>query len=131
MTTQKKKKKSWKDVPELVKKISALISAVVVIFTTLGSCLSWFENKITQHLDDRMSTLESKVNDIREDTIRIQLDNLINNDSENVESILTIARTYFIDMKGDWYMTEKFKRWGREHNVDLSDFAFTRDSSAS
>lgn len=77
-----------------------------------------------------MSTLESKVNDIREDTIRIQLDNLINNDSENVESILTIARTYFIDMKGDWYMTEKFKRWGREHNVDLSDFAFTRDSSA-
>lgn len=130
MTTQKKKKKSWKDVPELVKKISALISAVVVIFTTLGSCLSWFENKITQHLDDRMSTLESKVNDIREDTIRIQLDNLINNDSENVESILTIARTYFIDMKGDWYMTEKFKRWGREHNVDLSDFAFTRDSSA-
>lgn len=130
MTTQKKKKKSWKDVPELVKKISALISAVVVIFTTLGSCLSWFENKITQHLDERMSTLESKVNDIREDTIRIQLDNLINNDSENVESILTIARTYFIDMKGDWYMTEKFKRWGREHNVDLSDFAFTRDSSA-
>ena len=130
MTTQKKKKKSWKDVPELVKKISALISAVVVIFTTLGSCLSWFENKITQHLDERMSTLESKVNDIREDTIRIQLDNLINNDSENVESILTIARTYFIDMKGDWYMTEKFKRWGREHNVDLSDFVFTRDSSA-
>lgn len=130
MATQKKKKKSWKDVPELVKKISALISAVVVIFTTLGSCLSWFENKITQHLDERMSTLESKVNDIREDTIRIQLDNLINNDSENVESILTIARTYFIDMKGDWYMTEKFKRWGREHNVDLSDFAFTRDSSA-
>lgn len=129
MATQKKKK-SWKDVPELVKKISALISAVVVIFTTLGSCLSWFENKITQHLDDRMSTLESKVNDIREDTIRIQLDNLINNDSENIESILTIARTYFIDMKGDWYMTEKFKRWGREHNVDLSDFAFTRDSSA-
>lgn len=129
MATQKKKK-SWKDVPELAKKISALISAVVVIFTTLGSCLSWFENKITQHLDDRMSTLESKVNDIREDTIRIQLDNLINNDSENIESILTIARTYFIDMKGDWYMTEKFKRWGREHNVDLSDFAFTRDSSA-
>lgn len=129
MATQKKKK-SWKDVPELAKKISALISAVVVIFTTLGSCLSWFENKITQHLDDRMSTLESKVNDIREDTIRIQLDNLINNDSENIESILTIARTYFIDMKGDWYMTEKFKRWGREHNVDLSDFAFTHDSSA-
>lgn len=130
MAQQKKQKKSWKDVPEIAKKISAFVSAVVVIFTTLGSCLSWFENKITQHLDDRMSTLESKVNDIRQDTIRIQLDSLINNDSENVESILTVAHTYFIDMKGDWYMTEKFKRWGREHNVDLSDFAFTHDSSA-
>lgn len=130
MAQQKKQKKSWKDIPELVKKMSALVSAVVVIFTTLGSCLAWFENKITEHLDERISSVESTVNDIRQDTVRIQLDSLINNDPDNIESILSVAHKYFIEMKGDWYMTEKFKRWGREHDVDLSDFAFTHDTTS-
>lgn len=125
MTKTKNVRSRWKDLPENVKKVSALISAIVVICTTLGSVLSWFEGKITGHIDKRLSSVETTINDIRQDTVRLQLDNLINNDSENIESILTVARQYFIEMKGDWYMTEKFKRWGREHNVDLSDFAFT------
>lgn len=125
MTKTKNVRSRWKDLPESVKKISALISALVVICTTLGSVLSWFETKVTEHIDSRLDYVETTVKDIREDTVRLQLDNLINNDADNVESILTVARTYFIEMKGDWYMTEKFKRWGREHNVDLSDFTFT------
>lgn len=125
MTKTKNVRSRWKDLPENVKKVSALISAVVVICTTLGSVLSWFESKVTEHIDNRLDYVETTVKDIREDTVRLQLDNLINNDADNVESILTVARTYFIEMKGDWYMTEKFKRWGREHNVDLSDFSFT------
>lgn len=80
---------------------------------------------MTEHLDARISSVESTVNEIRQDTIRLQLDNLINNDSNNIESILTVAKLYFIDMKGDWYMTEKFKKWGKEHDVDLTDFKFT------
>ena len=92
--------------------------------------MAWFESKMTEHLDKRIDTLESTVNDIRQDTVRLQLDNLINRDSNNIESILTVAKVYFIDMKGDWYMTEKFKRWGREHDVDLSDFNFTSHTTA-
>lgn len=125
MTKTKNVRSRWKDLPDNVKKISAFISALVVICTTLGSVLSWFEAKVTEHIDSRLDYVETTIKDIREDTVRLQLDSLINNDSDNVESILTVARTYFIDMKGDWYMTEKFKRWGREHNVDLSDFSFT------
>lgn len=126
MTSKTKSVRSrWKDIPENVKKVSAFISAIIVIVTACGSVLSWFEAKVTEHIDKRLSSMELTVNEIREDTVRLQLDNLINNDSENVESILTVAHKYFIEMKGDWYMTEKFKRWGREHNVDLSDFSFT------
>lgn len=84
---------------------------------------------MTEHLDKRLSSVETTVNEIRQDTVRLQLDNLINNDSENIESILTVAHKYFIDMKGDWYMTEKFKKWGAEHNVDLSDFAFSHTTA--
>lgn len=118
-------KNKLKNLPENVKKISAFISAVIVIITACGSLLNWFETKMTEHLDARISSVESTVNEIRQDTIRLQLDNLINNDSNNIESILTVAKLYFIDMKGDWYMTEKFKKWGKEHDVDLTDFKFT------
>lgn len=118
-------KNKIKNLPDSVKKISAFISALIVIFTACGSLLNWFETKITERIDARISSVESVVNDIRQDTVRMQLDNLINNDSSNIESILTVAKVYFIDMKGDWYMTEKFKKWGREHDVDLSDFKFT------
>ena len=85
---------------------------------------------MTEHLDARLATVEATVNDIRQDTVRLQLDNLINNDPDNIESVLTVAKVYFIDMKGDWYMTEKFKKWGREHNVDLSDFTFTHSPTS-
>lgn len=120
-----KMKNKIKNLPENVKKISAFISALIVIFTACGSLLNWFEMKMTEHLDARISSVETTINDIREDTIRLQLDNLINNDSDNIESILKVAKVYFIDMNGDWYMTEKFKKWGKDHDVDLSDFNFT------
>lgn len=120
--------KKLKDIPEKVKKISAFISAIIVIITACGSLLNWFESKMTEHLDARISSVENTVNEIRQDTIRLQLDSLINNDSENKESILSVAKVYFLDMKGDWYMTEKFKKWGKEHDIDLSDFYFTSHS---
>lgn len=120
-----KMKNKFKNLPENVKKISAFISALVVISTTCGSLLNWFESKMTEHLDERIASVENTLNDIRLDTTRLQLDNLINNDSDNIESILKVAKVYFIDMNGDWYMTEKFKKWGKDHDVDLSDFDFT------
>lgn len=122
----KAKRSRFDKIPETVKKISAFISAVVVIFTTCASAVAWIQARLTEQLDERISGIETTVNDIRQDTVRLQLDNLINNDSENVESILNVAKVYFIDMNGDWYMTEKFKKWGKEHDVDLSDFNFSR-----
>ena len=122
----KAKRSRFDKIPETVKKVSAFISALVVIVTTLTTSLAWVQGKVTEHLDARMTSIETTVNDIRQDTVRLQLDNLINNDSENVESILNVAKVYFIDMNGDWYMTEKFKKWGKEHDVDLSDFNFSR-----
>lgn len=126
----KAKRSRFDKIPETVKKVSAFISAVVVIFTACGSAVAWVQGKLSEQLDARFSSIETTVNDIRQDTVRLQLDNLINNDSDNVESILTVAKVYFIDMNGDWYMTEKFKKWGREHDVDLSDFNFTHATAS-
>lgn len=128
---QKAKNKGWKSVPKRIQTASAVLASIVAICTTVGAVLSWFETKMTEHLDNRIDTLESTVNNIRLDTVRLQLDGLMAHDSNNIESILSVARVYFIEMNGDWYMTEKFKKWGREHDVDLSDFNFTSHSVSS
>lgn len=127
--TKNTEKKPTKSIVERVKSFSALISAVVVIITTCGTILAWFENKMTEAIDKRLSNVENVMNDVRQDTVRLQLLQLMESDPDNVESILTVAHQYFIEMKGDWYMTEKFKQWGREHNVDLSDFVFAHDTT--
>lgn len=124
-TKSKKSKFGWESVPKRVQTASAVLASIIAICTTVGSVLAWFEQKMTAHLDNRIDTLESTVTDIRLDTVRLQLDGLMAHDSDNVESILSVAKVYFLDMDGDWYMTEKFKKWGREHDVDLSDFNFT------
>lgn len=130
-TKSKASKGFWKSVPKRIQTASAVLASIVAICTTIGGVLSWFEAQMTAHLDNRIDTLESVINDIRLDTVRLQLDGLIAHDSNNVESILSVAKVYFIDMKGDWYMTEKFKKWGREHDVDLSDFNFQSHSITS
>ena len=125
----KAKKSYWKSLPKRVQTASAVLASIIAICTTVGGILSWFEAQMTAHLDKRIDTLESTVKDIRLDTVRLQLDGLMAHDSENVESILSVAKVYFLDMNGDWYMTEKFKTWGRAHDVDLSDFNFTSHST--
>ena len=130
MATTKSRKNNlgFDTVPKRIKEVSAVLSALIVIFTTVGSLMTWFQNNITAHIDNRIDTLESTVKDVHLDTVRLQLDGLIAHDPNNVESILSVAKVYFLDMNGDWYMTEKFKRWGREHDVDLTDFNFTSHS---
>lgn len=127
-TKSKASKGIWESVPKRIQTASAVLASIVAICTTVGGVLSWFEAKMTEHIDTRIDTLEDTVKDIRLDTVRLQLDGLMAHDSDNVESILSVAKVYFLDMNGDWYMTEKFKRWGREHDVDLSDFNFTSHS---
>lgn len=121
----KNTKQKPKSIVERIKSFSALISAVVVIITTCGTILAWFESKMTEKIDKRLYNIETVMDDVRQDTVRLQLLQLMESDPENKESILTVAHQYFIEMKGDWYMTEKFKKWGEEHDVDLSDFTFS------
>lgn len=125
----KNTKKTPKSIFERVKSFSALISAVVVIITTCGTVLAWFESKMTEKIDKRLYNIETVMDDVRQDTVRLQLLQLMESDPNNIESILTVAHQYFIEMNGDWYMTEKFKKWGEEHDVDLSDFAFSHTTT--
>ena len=37
----------------------------------------------------------------------------------NVDTILKLAEQYFVKLRGDWYMTNEFGKWAKEHDVTI------------
>lgn len=71
--------------------------------------------KITEELDD---------NNLR--TLRLDLLHAIETDPDNVIVIMEMAQKYFIDMKGNCYMSKIFQEWASGHNVSVVGM-FNRD----
>lgn len=65
--------------------------------------------------------LTKVVDEIRGDTVRLQLNDLIERDPNNIDTILKVAEFYFIDIKKNWWMASKFKHWAHQHDVDVPD----------
>lgn len=65
-----------------------------------------------------IDVLSGKVCSLEQDTSRLQLLNLIQNDGDNKDAILTLGHHYFQDLKGNMYMTELYTEWARRHEID-------------
>ena len=74
-------------------------------------------NKKIEALTENIDKVLKVSKETRKDTVRIQLLMMIEHQPENVDTILNIAELYFIDLKGDWYMTNVFTKWAKEHDV--------------
>lgn len=66
-------------------------------------------SKISQDLED---------NDLR--TLRLDLLHAIETDPENIVVILEMAQKYFVEMKGNCYMSKVFQGWANDHNVSVA-----------
>ena len=82
--------------------------------------------KMKQDTNQRVDQLSQNIDKIlelsketRKDNVRIQLLMIMEHQPENVDTILKIAEKYFIKLKGDWYMTNEFSKWAKEHNVTI------------
>ena len=60
--------------------------------------------------------------DTRRDTVRIQLIMIMHHEPENVDSILKLAKKYFVELHGDWYMTSEFTKWANSHDVIIPEY---------
>lgn len=72
-------------------------------------------NRIENTLDE----LKCMTAEVRRDTLRIQLREYIKNEPDNVDTILTIAREYFVVYKGNWIAHNEFLNWSKEHNINI------------
>ena len=80
--------------------------------------------KEVKNITTAVSAIRDITLDTRKDTLRIQLMMMMQNQPDNEDSILKLAETYFMKLRGDWYMTSEFKKWAKAHNVEVPDAMF-------
>lgn len=123
--SKEKKRLKLKDTPQKIKDIAALISAVIVIGGALIGGGKWLLTEINASTNTRVDALEKKIDDnYSKDelaTTRLELMVLMEHDPENVIEIEKLARHYFLDLKGNSYLTSVFSKWCRGHGVNCAE----------
>ena len=89
--------------------LSALIAGIFNLIVNRKGRLEEIENSL-KTIDRRMKTAEK-------DSLRTQLLLLLSDYPEEANEIMTLAQHYFVDLKGDWYMTSMFNRWLVVHDI--------------
>ena len=114
------------------------VEKVMPVFAIMGVMiiiLSWYVDRqskynheeLKEHIDNSgkvfceinntLKGLTEVTNDTRKDTLRIQLSMYIENQPDNIDTILKLAEVYFVQLGGDWYMTNEFMKWAKAHDV--------------
>ena len=116
---------------ERLRKVALIFTSIATICAALGGFGAWMVSAITEHTEQQitelrqeLSSVESEVKDVQLAETRLQLLVALNTTPDDEKTILDIARVYFIELKGDWYMTPKFTKWAKEHNIDITAFKF-------
>lgn len=104
-----------------VKEFADILTAVGIIGAALVGVGTWCTHQINSSTNEKLDTISGQMQDLKLDTTRNQLLTLMKNYPDNEEEIMKVARYYFNDLKGDWYMTSLFIKWGNEKGIDVTD----------
>lgn len=104
-----------------IKEFADVITAVSIIGAALVAIGTWCTSKINETTNQKLDAISSKLDTVEASSTRTQLLTLLSSYPDNEEEILKVARYYFRDLNGDWYMTSLFTRWAAAHDIDISD----------
>ena len=75
------------------------------------------DKKVEKAEDKEKEHIQGTLKKLEKDGLRTQLLLLILMKPEETSEILTLAQHYFVDLKGNWYMTSIFNKWLEEHEI--------------
>ena len=108
------------------KRIAAIIAILVALWGSCQGIISSISTNLDEHIGQQTSAISTQVSinskelqEIRLDTLRTQLLFYMYHDPHEHNTILEIAKVYFVDYGGDWVMTDKFKQWANEEGVNI------------
>lgn len=121
----------WDNLDKWVKRVLSLISAIGVIAGLFMGMFSWAVGQLDGYLDNKLSTVTSQIEALQEESraadkeselsrTRLELQLLISHNPDNTLEIEKVARYYFIDLGGDWYMSGIYSEWARNYGGDTS-----------
>lgn len=76
------------------------------------------DKKVEKAEDKEKEHIQGTLKKLEKDGLRTQLLLLILMKPEETSEILTLAQHYFVDLKGNWYMTSIFAKWCDEHDLE-------------
>lgn len=120
MATKKTAAKK-RTIRERLKDTSDVIGAVTVIGTACVGVGTWCVTQINASTNTKLDSISDQVTELKLDTTRNQLLTLMKNYPDNEEEIMKVAKYYFDDLNGDWYITNLFIEWGEERGIDVTE----------
>lgn len=103
-----------------IKDCADIITAVGVIGAALVAVGTWCTTQINASTNEKLDTISAQMTELKLSTTRSQLLTLMKNYPENEEEIMKVAKYYFKDLNGDWYMTSLFIEWGEKEGIDVT-----------
>lgn len=100
--------------------ISAILSSAGV-FSLIQFLISRHDSKKEdlQSIKRELNSIKNGQDGMNIRVTRMELTNLIQNDSENIDAILQVAEYYFIELDGNAYAHAMFESWATKHNVAI------------
>lgn len=134
--------KRWDNMDKWLKRIVSLITGAGVVIGLFMGLFSWGMGKLDGFVDAKIeqvtvqveamkSSLTEQVDNLRNESqaadnesrlsrTRLELNTLISHNPDNIIEIEKVARYYFVDLGGDWYMSQIYSDWAREYGGDLT-----------
>lgn len=116
----KKVKSKWDTLNASSQRFASLITALCIIGGAFFGATNYIVAQLDSHIQGQMSDVKKDVAEIKLSSTRNELLLMMENNPENVTEIEKIARKYFKDMNGDWYMSGLYSKWCKAHGGDAS-----------
>ena len=107
-----------------IRRISGTITALAVVVGAVAGVCSWVSNRFAEAVSNQIGGFQREIElkDMKQEQslTRLELIMLMEHDPENNAEIEKVAKHYFVELDGDWYMTGLYSQWAREHGGDIS-----------
>lgn len=128
-------KNGWDNLDKSVQKWATRIGAITTILGALVAGGSWLihqvDNAVATRIENQTEDLQQEVKALSDKVderdkqfdlqlTRLELMNLIELDPHNVVEIEKVAKHYFSDLRGDWYLTSVYSKWAKQYGGDMT-----------
>lgn len=115
-----KAKSKWDSLNDGTQRLASIITAILVIGGAFFGGVNYIVGKLDEHISDQTETIKEELSSVKLSTTRNELMLMMTNNPDNVIEIERLAKVYFVDMHGDFYMTGLYSDWAKQHGGDTS-----------